>query len=155
MFRHKKNQSTQKDAPKSDVKPEDKEEKKPADEVHKSETAEQQVIASVSGEQSIKELLEKNLKWSQIIYEQNRKINHKLTWAAIASWLRLLLILIPLILAFLFLPSIVKDIWSRFDVVSGAATNMNGSSSDSSLENLIKVFNLSPGQKEQIKGLIK
>lgn len=36
---------------------------------------------------ALRELLEKNLKWSQIIYEQNRKIKSALVWKAVVSWL--------------------------------------------------------------------
>ena len=107
-------------------------------------------------EESVRELLEKNLKWSQIIYEQNRKINRKLMWASIAGWMRLILILAPLILAILYLPPFIKDAWSKFGTLTsvmgtGGGTNAQGGS----LDNLIKVFELSPSQKEQIKAILK
>ena len=54
-------------------------------------------------EVSLKELIEKNLKWSQIIYEQNRKLNGKLLWMAVSSWLKIFIILIPLVAAGIFL----------------------------------------------------
>ncbi|HLD60524.1 MAG TPA: hypothetical protein VJA27_00070 [Patescibacteria group bacterium] len=98
----------------------------------------------------LKELLEKNLKWSQIIYEQNRKINHKLLWAAIASWLRFLIIAVPLILAILYLPRLIKEFQCSF--LGGTdcpAGQKNGN------ENLLKLLPLDPAQKEQLKAILK
>jgi hypothetical protein len=42
---------------------------------------------------ALRELIEKNLKWSQILYEQNRRINRKLFWTAVARWIQLLVTL--------------------------------------------------------------
>lgn len=151
MFRHKDKpkQPAEADAEKNDKKDEDIEDIKDKAVVLVDKKS------KVDETDSVRELLEKNLKWSQIIYEQNRKINHKLMWAAVAGWLRLILILAPLILAILYLTPIIKDVWSKF----GTITSAIGSGTDTqsgSLDNLFKVFiNLSPGQKEQIKGLLK
>jgi len=117
------------------------------------------VVESDSGvstsNDSVKNLLEKNLKWSQIIYEQNRKINHKLMWAAIAGWLRLLLILAPLIIALFYLPPIIKSVWSNFNNITGYSQGAGDSKNGNSLENLLKVFNLNTQQKEQLKTILK
>lgn len=58
---------------------------------------------------NLPELMEKNLKWSQIIYEQNRKINRQLSWILFIGWLRFLLIAVPLVLAFWFLPPLIRQ----------------------------------------------
>lgn len=42
---------------------------------------------------ALRELIEKNLKWSQILYEQNRRINRKLLWMLVARWLQILIVL--------------------------------------------------------------
>ena len=116
--------------------------KKPEDEKKEVEEVDVKKVPETAGGDNVKDLLEKNLKWSQIIYEQNRKINNKLLWSAIASWLRLFLILAPLVLAILFLPPILKEVWTRFDDISGLISTDNKEQS-SSLNNLIKMFNLS------------
>ncbi len=67
------------------------------------------ITSPVQPEASLKELVEKNLKWSQIIYEQNRKINNKLLWIALGGWVKILLILLPLIAAILFFISNLLD----------------------------------------------
>src|SRR3989344_1464899 len=103
----------------------------------------------LKAEPSLKELIEKNLKWSQIIYEQNRKINNKLLWSAVANWLRLLVIVVPIILAFIFLPPLLKKAWSQYgDLLGNAPTT---GAKQNSFENVLKLFNLDPAQQEQLK----
>ena len=107
-------------------------------------------------EASLKELIEKNLKWSQIIYEQNRKINSKLFWTAVSNWIRTLIILVPLILAGIFLPPIIKDVWSNYTSVFNFSDNKEQTTSTpNSLDSLFKLFNLDPAKQEQIKALLK
>ncbi len=111
--------------------------------------------------ETIKELVEKNLKWSQIIYEQNRKINNKLLWSAIADWFRILLIVVSLILAFWFLPSIFRQFTSTYGNLIGGLSGTNKSSTGqlsipiNSIEQIIKTLPLSPAQQEQLKAIIK
>ena len=100
---------------------------------------------------ALRELLEKNLKWSQIIYEQNRRINRKLFWAAFANWLKLFLIAIPLILSIIFLPPLIKQYMSSYkDLLPGGG----GSSASSSLQNLLEILPLSPQQQAQLKAML-
>ncbi|MBI2037861.1 MAG: hypothetical protein HYT15_02930 [Candidatus Magasanikbacteria bacterium] len=108
-------------------------------------------ISPVQPEASLKELIEKNLKWSQIIYEQNRKINNKLLWIAIGGWVKILLILLPLIAAILFLPPLLADFWSGYSDLLGNAN----STSTPSFDTVIKLFNLDPARQEQLKALLK
>ena len=145
MFRHK-----SKSSKKVDEKIEEKEDKT-TDKPNKEEKKNKEVkeVIEIKKSDSVQELLEKNLKWSQIIYEQNRKINRKLTWAAIAGWLRLILILAPLVLALVFLPPILKDVWSKYSDVLGLVESSGVDKVDSSkLNELIKLFNLSSGGSE-------
>lgn len=106
-------------------------------------------------EASLKELIEKNLKWSQIIYEQNRKINNKLLWSAIADWLRMLLIAVPLVLGLIFLPPLFKGVVSQYGDLLGNGSAAPGAQ-QSSLDNIFKLFtNLDPAKQEQLKALFK
>jgi len=157
MFRHKTKSDKKADLPtrQADVKNEEKEKKK--DKTKEKPIKEEHEVEKVKGKEeiqpkkvdSIQELLEKNLKWSQIIYEQNRKINRKLTWAAIAGWLRLILILAPLVLALLYLPPILKDVWNNYSDVLGLVESSGVDKADSSkLNELIKLFNLSSSGSE-------
>jgi len=104
-------------------------------------------------EPDIRELLEKNLKWSQIIYEQNRKINNKLLWAAIGSWLKIFLILVPLILAALFLAPMAKNLSSMYsELLMGGAPNAK---TTDSLDQVLKLIPLNSAQQEQLKAILK
>ncbi|TSC84636.1 MAG: hypothetical protein G01um101413_20 [Parcubacteria group bacterium Gr01-1014_13] len=111
---------------------------------------------AAKAEPGLKELIEKNLKWSQIIYEQNRKINNKLLWTAIASWLKVLLILVPLVLAIWYLGPLLKDVISQYSELLGNSGQATSESQENSMSNLLlKWSNLDPAQQEQLKALFK
>jgi len=110
-------------------------------------------IENVSAD-SVHELLEKNLKWSQIIYEQNRKINNKLVWTAVASWLKLLIILIPLIVAFFYLPPLVKDFIAKYGQLLGIVSPSLAGVDTSALGGVFDNLSLDSSQLEQIKTFI-
>ena len=105
---------------------------------------------------SLKELLEKNLKWSQIIYEQNRRINNKLTWPVLASWIKLLIILIPLVFAIWFLPPYVKRALEQYNqLFDGTKGNMSQDEMGGSLDKLLKLLPLDPAQEQQLRAILK
>lgn len=62
----------------------------------------------------LKALIEKNIKWSQIIYEQNKKIKNRLTWMLIGDYLKIFLILAPIIIALLYLPPFVSQLMKTY-----------------------------------------
>ncbi|KKQ39814.1 MAG: hypothetical protein US58_C0027G0010 [Candidatus Magasanikbacteria bacterium GW2011_GWA2_37_8] len=105
----------------------------------------------------LRELMEKNLKWSQIIYEQNRKINNKLLWSAIAGWLRIFLIVVPIVLAIIYLSPIMKSAFDAYQGLLGGTTNKTGITNinTQSLEQLMNLLPLNAAQREQIKATIK
>lgn len=70
---------------------------------------------------SLKALVEKNIKWSQVLYEQNKKIKRRLTLMAVGSYLRLALILVPLLIAFIYLPPLFSQFWSQYSNLLGGA----------------------------------
>lgn len=70
-------------------------------------------------------LIEKNLLWSQLVYEQNKRMERKLTIMAVAGYVKLLLILIPLILAFVYLPSILAPAIEQYQQLLGGGGQVN------------------------------
>ena len=105
-------------------------------------------------EDKVHELLEKNLKWSQIIYEQNRKINNKLLWSAIASWLRLFLILVPLILAFIYILPLARNFFSEYGQMLGIFDPVSKTGVDvEAINGIFDNLPLESSQIEQIKNL--
>jgi len=154
MFRHKPNKEESKS--KSQKSTEEKEKsvknvvegKEEKVEEDKESTA---IKISSTADDSLHELLEKNLKWSQIIYEQNRKINSKLVWSAVASWLRLLLILVPLVLAVFYLPPLLKNVFSQYGSLLGI---VNPSVDSSALNSIFDNLPLDSSGLEKLKTLL-
>lgn len=143
MFRHKeKNNSTD----------------KPAEIVEKKELPvkieEPVKVVQKTEQETIKELLEKNLKWSQIIYEQNRKINSKLMWQSIFGWIRVFLFLAPLVWAAWFLPGFIKNLQNTYGPLLGIKPAVQGSTTGS-IEQLMKILPLDAAKQEQLKALLK
>lgn len=69
---------------------------------------------------STEEMLKKSLQWSQIIYEQNKKIKRRLNlmvWGGAVKWL---IILAPIILGIIFLPPLFKQYWSQYGSLLGS-----------------------------------
>lgn len=112
-------------------------------------------FASKTEHEMIKDLLEKNLKWSQIIYEQNRKIHSKMTWTAAAGWIRVFLILAPLIWAIWYLPGLIKNLQNSYGALLGGQSANSQPSSANSLEQLFKILPLDSAKQEQLKALLK
>lgn len=108
---------------------------------------------TVKPDQSLKELMEKNLKWSQIIYEQNRKINNKLLWAAIFGWFKIILIVVPLILAYIYLQPMLSGVLKQYGSLLGM--EQQAGTKPASVESLLNMFNLDPAKQEQLKALLK
>jgi len=159
MFRHKKKTTQDKKVTKSNTTVDDV--KKPKEEVEETTKELKADInegkMATNSTDTTKELLEKNLKWSQIIYEQNRKINRKLVWAAVAGWLRLLIILVPLALALLYMPPILKQVWGQYASLNSVLDTNSTSTvkSSNTLNSLMKILNLTPKQQEQVNNLTK
>lgn len=99
------------------------------------------------GEDTLKDLVEKNIKWSQVIYEQNRGIKRRLTWMVVGSYLRLLMIVVPLILAFIYLPPLLKDLFAQYSSLLGG---ISGASKGGQLDINSIINQVSPDQIQQI-----
>ena len=77
------------------------------------------VSSDISIHTEIKELIEKNIKWSQVIYNQNKKIKHRMTMLVVGNYLRLLLIIVPIILGIIYLPALFGDMWQQYGSTLG------------------------------------
>lgn len=102
---------------------------------------------------ALRELLEKNLKWSQIIYEQNRRINRKMLWTLIIGWIEVAVIVLPLIAAGLLLPTIWKTVSQEFPQLFGNPAS--GQMTTSSMEKLLDVLPVNGTQRDQLKSILK
>ena len=100
----------------------------------------------------IKELLEKNLKWSQILYEQNRKINSKLFWWDVAGWIKIAIIAIPIVLAFIYLPPYFQSFFKQYQNILGITKTVPVDTN--SVQTFLNNLNLSQTQKEVAKSIL-
>ncbi len=103
--------------------------------------------SQICEETDLKDLIEKNIKWSQVIYEQNKKIKNRLTWMVLGSYLRLAIIIIPIILAFIYLPSLLKELFSQYQSVLGGVggspsqvNDLLGQVSSNQLQEILKAI---------------
>lgn len=144
MFRHEKKSS------KEDPKEEKTKEERLPEKKEKEETEKPPILSHSTDNEVLNKLLEKNLKWSQIIYEQNRRINRKLIWMAVAGWVRLLIFVLPIILAIIYLPPFAKELW---DVYMGVATGTGGAESGSMIGKLLELLGGESGS--QVKAIFK
>lgn len=88
-------------------------------------------------EPSIERRLDEQEKELQAIAKDVHVIKRRLLISAIGSYLRLAILLIPLILAIIYLPPILREFWQRYgDIVGavGTVTGPVGVSSDALLE---------------------
>ncbi len=69
-------------------------------------------LSSLNG--TVKELVEKNIKWSQVLYKQNKKMSRRLTFMAVGSYVRLLIILAPIILGIIYLPRLIDEVQQKY-----------------------------------------
>ncbi len=83
----------------------------------------------------LKSLVEKNIKWSQALYEQNQKILRRMTMMTVANYLRLVLFAVPLIIALIYLPALFQQYVGAYQDL----LNSNGQNSDG-LQELLKQF---------------
>lgn len=103
-------------------------------------------------------LLEKNLKWSQIIYEQNRRLNRKLAWSAAAGWLRLVIIAIPIILAIWLAPAFWRSITQTYGnlfTIGGVSLNQISNSEQLPVDKILNILPVGGASAEQLKALLK
>ncbi|PIT87271.1 MAG: hypothetical protein COU31_03855 [Candidatus Magasanikbacteria bacterium CG10_big_fil_rev_8_21_14_0_10_40_10] len=161
MFRHSKKTAKADAKNQSDSKTKNDRLKKDKDPIEANEEGDNREPSVPSGQISqadIQELLEKNLKWSQIIYEQNRKINRKLIWAAVAGWIKLFLIITPLVLGILYLSPFLKQAYKQYGNLVGIIGQQDigqEKSQNTSLQTLMEILHLSPEQKKQAENYLK
>ncbi|MFA5128287.1 MAG: hypothetical protein WC457_04855 [Patescibacteria group bacterium] len=107
----------------------------------------------------IRDLVEKNLKWSQIIYEQNRRIIRRLFWSTLLAWFKWIVILGVLGASVWYGWPLMKNLVGQYQnllgqfgiITSGIDTNINAADLQKKLDGL----NLTPQQAEQVKAMIK
>ncbi len=82
----------------------------------------QDVAGNDNQMERIENLLKESLKMNQEMRWMIRRINTYVAWQRIFGWLKVLLILIPLIIGFIYLPPLFQDLYQRaISFMSGGA----------------------------------
>ncbi len=82
---------------------------------------------------NVEEMMIKNLQWSQLIYEQNKKIQRRLTLMVITKYVWLALIVIPTIFGFIYLPTLLEQFTKQYGGL------LNGISAGNSVNGTINI----------------
>jgi hypothetical protein len=65
-------------------------------------------------DEDIRQILEKNLRLTEEIFEMTKKIKNFIVFQKIMSMIYFLIIVVPLILSLIYLPPILKDMFSQY-----------------------------------------
>lgn len=88
--------------------------------------------------QEIKELLEKNLRLSETIAVQSRKTLRRFTWYVVGQYVKLALIIIPLVVGAIYLPPLFRSVWQQYGSLFGGQTR--GSSTADSITQYVNLL---------------
>lgn len=69
--------------------------------------------------EEVKDLLKKNLELTEEIYKMTKKIKHFITFQQVMSVIYIILIVAPIILGIVFLPPLLKNIFSQYQSLLG------------------------------------
>ncbi len=73
----------------------------------------------------LKRLLKKNIKLNEEILEYSKKINKHLLFARVLSYIKIFLILVPIVLGLIFLPKVVDPLMRQYYEVLNIKENLN------------------------------
>lgn len=94
----------------------------------------------------LRALIEKSIKLSEEVYEQNKKINKRLRNMVWGSYLRLALIIIPIIIGIIYLPAYFSQIMKQYQGVLDldsvlSAEQITNFSSSNQIKGIIDLLN--------------
>lgn len=116
-------------------------------------------------DEEIKKILEENLKLTQEIYEMTKKIKSFITFQKVMSFVYFLLIVGPLVLGIIFLPPLLKNVFSQYSELLGGEGGFNiesllkgGLPAGLNLNNLdlknLNTSGLSPAAQKELQKII-
>lgn len=70
-------------------------------------------------DEEIKKLIEKNLEVSEEILRISKKVKSYMMWNQIMNFLKLLVIVVPIVLGIIYLPPILKNLFSQYEEIMG------------------------------------
>lgn len=104
----------------------------------------------------IRELLEKNNKLTQAVYDQNKKILRHFFWGSIFTWAKVLFTVAIIALAVFYASTLYKNLQKKYPFIFGQPQQKtSATSTTSSTDELLKLLPISETQREQIKAFLK
>ena len=79
----------------------------------------------INESEQIKELLEKNLKLTEEIYEMTKKMKRHMAFQRAVSWFYLFIIIAPIVLGLIYLPPLLSDLFSQYKDALGLQGESN------------------------------
>lgn len=104
--------------------PEKKEQKKQIPQKKTKVTESNKASEAPKKELTLQDLVEKNIKLSETIIDQNKKIKRRITMMVVSDYLKLLIIIGPIIVALIYLPPLLKPLFDQYSAIIGG-TNQN------------------------------
>lgn len=101
---------------------------------------------ATNSQEDLRVLVEKSIKLSEEVYEQNKKISKRLKLMVWGGYFKLFLIIIPIIIGIIYLPAYLSQIFAQYKDVLGIGSGL-------STEQLTNIA--SPGQLKEIMNLLK
>ena len=87
-------------------------------------------------EENVKNLLEENLRLTKEIHQMSRRISRHVTFQKIMSLIYFLLIVVPLILGAIYLPTLIQSFLSPYQELLDSGKNMGNTLNDPSAAGL-------------------
>ena len=113
------------------------------------------VPAANTASEDIGAIIKKNLELSEEILKLTRKINNHIKWSRVFSFFKLLIIVIPLVLGYLYLQPMINELLSFYQDLLGLKSNVESSNLNNIDLNKIDLNKLSPDVLNQIKQQLK
>ena len=85
-------------------------------------------------DEEVKKLLEKNLKLTEEIHRMAKSIKSFMMWQKIFGFLKILIIVVPIVIGIIYLPPLLKNIFEQYQGLFG----IGGDASGNIIENLLK-----------------
>ena len=86
---------------------------------------------------TLEQLMQQNLDLSQKVFEQNKKIQRRLTMMTIADYVRIIMFVIPFILAAIFLPPLLSGIFSQYGALLSDAQSASSTGSSFNIKDIV------------------
>jgi len=84
-------------------------------------------------EDEIKKLLEKNLELTEEIHRMVKSIKSHIFWQNVFSFLKILIIVVPIIIGIIYLPPLLKGVFQQYQSLLGGGDGLNPESSGGNL----------------------